>query len=65
MSYKILVVEQAIASLKHGGFAYAEIFKVMFEKIYDCGYNEAIRNLKNKQNSSYTDTKSDGGMDPR
>lgn len=65
MTYKTLVVEQALASLKHGGFVGAEAFQTLFERIYDCGYHEAIRNLQNKQNSCYTDIISDGGMDPR
>lgn len=53
MSYKTLVVEQAVASLKDGGFAGAEAFRLLFERIYDCGYNEAIRNFSQvNQNTS-------------
>jgi hypothetical protein len=33
--------------------------------VYRAGYNECLRNIKEKHNNSYTDCISDGGMDPR
>ena len=33
--------------------------------VYRAGYNECLRNIKEKRNTSYTDSNSDGGMDPR
>ena len=33
--------------------------------VYRAGYNECLRNIKEKRNNSYTDCISDGGMDPR
>lgn len=35
------------------------------EAAFHAGYNAAIKDLKEKQNSCYTDIVSDGGMDPR
>ena len=43
MSYKEEVVNQAIKSLEDGGFPGASSLSLMFERIYECGYNEAGR----------------------
>jgi hypothetical protein len=45
MTYKQEVVDTAIAAMKTGGYAEADIFRLIFERIYDSGYNEAVRNL--------------------
>jgi hypothetical protein len=48
----------------------AKAFYLLFERIYNSGYNEARRNIREKQQSPYSDKWhggpiSDGGMDPR
>lgn len=48
----------------------AEAFYLLLERVYDSGYNEARRNIREKQQSPYSDKWhggpiSDGGMDPR
>lgn len=45
MNYKKDVVDTAIAAMKTGGYAEADMFRVLFERIYDSGYHEAVRNL--------------------
>ena len=37
----------------------------LLRTVYRAGYNECLRNIKEKRNNSYTDCISDGGMDPR
>jgi hypothetical protein len=37
----------------------------LLRTVYRAGYNECLRNIKEKHNTSYTDSNSDGGMDPR
>jgi hypothetical protein len=37
----------------------------LLRTVYRAGYNECLRNIKEKRNTSYTDSISDGGMDPR
>lgn len=70
-SYKNDVVKIAIEGLVHGGMSevVAKSFSNLFDKVYQAGYNECLRNIKNKQVSEYidkyTDIISDGGMDPR
>jgi hypothetical protein len=39
-SYKEEVVDQAILGLRQGGLPDPEAFRLVFERIYDCGYNE-------------------------
>jgi hypothetical protein len=41
--YKTDVVNKAIEGLKQGGMPHPEIFQVLLERVYDCGYNEARR----------------------
>jgi hypothetical protein len=48
-SYKEEVVDQAILGLKQGGLPGAEAFRLFFERIYDCGYHECMRQLDNRQ----------------
>ena len=37
----------------------------LLRTVYRAGYNECLRNIEEKRNNSYTDSNSDGGMDPR
>jgi len=37
----------------------------LLRTVYRAGYNECLRNIKEKRNNSYTDSNSDGGMDTR
>ena len=39
--------------------------ELLLRTVYRAGYNECLRNIKEKRNNSYTDSNSDGGMDPR
>lgn len=43
-SHKEDIVGSAIQGLKEGGFEYAEVFRMILERVYECGYREAIRN---------------------
>lgn len=43
--YKTDVVNAAIEGLRHGGMSHPEIFRVLLERVYDCGYNEARRSI--------------------
>lgn len=43
MSYKKEVVNTAIKSLEAYGFPGAVSLSLMFERVYECGYNEAGR----------------------
>jgi hypothetical protein len=47
-SYKEEVVDQAILGLTQGGLPVAEAFRSLFERIYECGYNECRRELYEK-----------------
>jgi hypothetical protein len=44
-TYKEEVVDQSILGLVQGGFPVAESFRLLFERIYDCGYYECRREL--------------------
>ena len=44
-SYKEEVVDQAILGLVQGGYPGAESLRMIFERIYECGYNEHSRQL--------------------
>ena len=37
----------------------------LLRTVYRAGYNECLRNIKEKRNNSYTDSNSDGGLDTR
>lgn len=66
MNYKDEVVSSSIQGLKDGGLAHAEVFRALLERVYECGYSECIRNIKEKEVlSRYSDLISNGGMDPR
>lgn len=43
MSYKDEVINQAIKSLEDAGFPGACSLSLMFDRVYQCGYNEAGR----------------------
>lgn len=43
MSYKDNVVGAAIDSMEEGGYPGARSLSLIFERLYDCGYNEAGR----------------------
>ena len=49
MSYREEVVNTAIKSLEDAGFPGAVSLVLMFERVYDCGYNEARRTLELNQ----------------
>jgi hypothetical protein len=68
-TYKQEIIENAISGLKDGGYPFPESLIPLFTLIYQSGYNECIRNIKEKNVSGYSDRYSDiisdGGMDPR
>ena len=43
MKYKTEVITSAIEGLEKAGFDQARLFQTLFEKIYDCGFNECAR----------------------
>lgn len=47
-SYKQQVIEQAKLGFMQGGLPAesAYVFSILLERVYDCGYNEAVRNLR-------------------
>ncbi len=55
MDYKQEVVEAAIQGLIQGGMQkdIAEAFYLLFERVYDSGYNEARRNIREEQARCY------------
>lgn len=59
-NYEDQVIEIARASMN----LVPEMEKLL-RTVYRAGYNECLRNIKEKRNNSYTDCISDGGMDPR
>lgn len=61
-NYKELVVNQAIEGLKFGGLSTAEVFRTLLERVYQAGYNEAIRQEIEKIEKRYRDTISNAGM---
>lgn len=50
-SHKQQIVDHAIAGLVEGGFPSntAESFRILLTRIYECGYNEAIRERSTNQ----------------
>jgi len=46
--YKQEVIEAAIQGMIQGGMHkdIAEVFYLLFERVYTCGYNEARRNIE-------------------
>jgi len=42
------VIDLAVEGLKSSGVPHAETFRVFFEKVYHCGYSDAVRELGNK-----------------
>jgi hypothetical protein len=63
--FKQAVVDTIILGMKKGGIDYADVFRTLFEQVYDCGYNECRRNMEEKQNISNSGTLNGVGMDPR
>jgi len=61
-NYKELVVNQAIEGLKFGGLSTAEVFRTLLERVYQAGYNEAMRQEIEKIEKRYRDTISGAGM---
>jgi len=61
-NYKELVVNQAIEGLKFGGLSTAEVFRTLLERVYQAGYNEAMRQEIEKIEKRYRDTISNAGM---
>lgn len=37
------VVDMAVEGLRQGGIPFPETFRFLLERVYDCGYNEAVR----------------------
>jgi hypothetical protein len=64
-TYREDVVQAAIRGLKEGGMKEANIFEFLLVRVYECGYNECLRNLQEKHSHQYSDIVSDGGLDPR
>ena len=64
--YKIQVADAAVQGMIEGGISEneAKLFHFLFQVVYNCGYNEAIRKLKEPR-GNYSDIISDGGMDSR
>lgn len=48
--YKQQVIESSLEGLRQGGFPpeYAQVFEIFLDKVYQCGYNEAVRNLRSR-----------------
>lgn len=63
-SYKIEVADAAVQGMIDGGIPEAKVFHFLFESVYNAGYNEAMREMKQSR-GNYSDVISDGGMDPR
>lgn len=65
-SYKIEVADAAVQGMIDGGTpeAEAKVFHFLFQSVYNAGYNEAMREMKQSR-GNYSDIISDGGMDPR
>lgn len=64
--YKIQVADAAVQGMIEGGIPEkkAKVFHFIFESVYNAGYNEAIREMRQSR-GNYSDIISDGGMDPR
>jgi hypothetical protein len=52
--YKTDVVDMAVEGLRTGGITYPEVFRVLLERVYDCGYNEAVRAEDTRSRSFHT-----------
>ena len=65
-SYKIEVADAAVRGMIAAGIPEkkAKVFHFLFQVVYNAGYNEAIREMKQSR-GNYSDIISDGGMDPR
>lgn len=50
-SFKDEVVDNAIIGLRQGGIPDPEAFRLLFERIYDCGYYECKRENDERTNS--------------
>lgn len=66
MTHKQDVIQAAIQGLIEGGMPKYEAKNLAFllERVYTFGYNERLREIKEKPNPGYSDIISDGGMDP-
>jgi len=51
--HKAQIVEQAIVGLRGGGFTNPEIFTTLLTRVYECGYNEAQRELQELNRTHY------------
>lgn len=60
MNYEDEVIEVARASMN-----LVPEMETLLRTVYRAGYNECLRNIKEKRNKGYTDIPSTGGMDPR
>ncbi len=60
MTYEDQVIEIARASMN-----LVPGMELLLRTVYRAGYNECLRNIEEKRNTSYTDCISNGGMDPR
>jgi|LakMenE01Jun11ns_1017448.scaffolds.fasta_scaffold9900797_6 hypothetical protein len=60
MTYEDQVIEIARSSM-----TLVPGMELLLRTVYRAGYNECLRNIKEKHYTSYTDCISDGGMDPR
>ena len=49
-SYKQQVIESALDGMCQGGFPpeYTQVFEIFLVKVYESGYNEAVRNLRSQ-----------------
>ena len=56
MNFKKKVIDSVVQGLIEGGFSKdkAYLFELLFERVYESGYNEAMRNLMvNEEGSKY------------
>jgi hypothetical protein len=60
MNYEDEVIEVARASMN-----LVPDMETLLRTVYRAGYNECLRNIKEKRNTKYSDIPSTGGMDPR
>ncbi len=58
-SYKDEVVDNAIIGLRQGGIPDPDAFRLLFERIYDCGYYECRRE-NDERTSSRTNESGNG-----
>jgi len=60
-----MTFEEEVIEIARSNMNLVPEMEKLLRTVYRAGYNECLRNIKEKRNTSYTDSNSDGGMDPR